>query len=256
MAPRQTKKSQTPAPAQTVEDMDLERELEALEAQTPLVEAPAPAKKARAPANSKAGVVAKKNASSSPAVATPAVASPTPATKAPAKARASKASAPSPAPSASTATTTSAPAKAPRAKAQPKAKASAPAPTTPVVTVDSADALEDTKGGKRTFKLVPNTVSPPVSEEQFGGSSAGRYVGNTPMQAAKKAFTQLARKAAKGGACEYTYTIQESTHNSDKKQRCYHGTRVKLETPQQVTRAGVVYNIEHSNVVRSVKVEA
>jgi hypothetical protein len=73
------------------------------------------------------------------------------------------------------------------------------------------------------------------------------------MQAAKKCFTQLSRKTASGKECEFTYTIQESTQGSDKKQHTYHGSRVKLAEPEMVERAGTTYPINFKNHVKAVK---
>lgn len=73
------------------------------------------------------------------------------------------------------------------------------------------------------------------------------------MQAAKRAFTQLARKGYNGEACEIKFTIQECTQGKDKKQKTYRGERMELDTPQTIERGGQKYTIRYKNVVKSVK---
>ncbi len=132
---------------------------------------------------------------------------------------------------------------APKKAATPKKAAAKKAPKKEEAEVED---------GKRTFKLLVSSVNPPVEENQLSGSG-GRYVGRTPMQAAKKTFTQLARKVCGGEACDFTFTIQESTQGSDKKQFSYTGERVELEEPQTINRAGAEYAIRFKNNVKAVK---
>ena len=69
---------------------------------------------------------------------------------------------------------------------------------------------------KRTFKLITP-------------SGTGRYTGTNPKQAAKKAFTYLAKQ--KGGSKKIDFSIQETTKDGNKKVLHYSGKRTKLKTP-------------------------
>jgi len=71
----------------------------------------------------------------------------------------------------------------------------------------------------RNFKLV---------EPEFGGI----YTGNTPKQAATKAFTQLRKKHNKKGKIKFS--IKETTVDSTRKIFNYEGERSKLDTPSVV----------------------
>lgn len=119
-------------------------------------------------------------------------------------------------------------------------------------TAEDEDDASSSRGGERTFKLLLASVTPSVSDEKLLSGKGGRYVGKTPMQAAKKAFTQLARRVNEGAECEYTFTIQESTQGCKKAKRSYHGKRVKLDEPQTVQRSNTSYTIRFKNDVRSV----
>lgn len=55
--------------------------------------------------------------------------------------------------------------------------------------------------------------------------SGGRYMSDTPMGAAKKAFSQACSAKSKSKACSFTVTIQETTQNSAKKMYTYKVTR-------------------------------
>ncbi len=123
-------------------------------------------------------------------------------------------------------------------------------PATKKEPVPEQEKESEESSGKRTFKLLVNSVKPSVDDGQLNGNG-GRYVGKTPMQAAKKCFTQLCRKVALGKACEFAFTIQESTQGSEKKQRSYKGVRSELDEPQEIVRANTSYIIRFKNDVKS-----
>ncbi len=105
-----------------------------------------------------------------------------------------------------------------------------------------------TNAVKRTFRLLYQSVIPSINNVAI----AKHYVGKTPMQAAKKAFTLLARNQYDGHACECTFTIQESTQGSNKKRRTYYGKRVELDEPQTIERNGAQYTVRFSNIVKQI----
>lgn len=53
----------------------------------------------------------------------------------------------------------------------------------------------------------------------------GRYIGDTPIQAVKKAFSKVCKNKKKHGTCSYIITIREMTQNSLKKEYTYKVTR-------------------------------
>ena len=71
----------------------------------------------------------------------------------------------------------------------------------------------------RNFKLI---------EPDIGGT----YTGNTPKQAAAKAFTQLRKQNNKKG--KVNFSIKETTSGSARKIFNYEGQRNKLDTPSVV----------------------
>lgn len=94
---------------------------------------------------------------------------------------------------------------------------------------------------KRRFRLV----------EPMNG---GIYTGRTPGQAAQKAFSCLAKKN-KNSKKEISFSIQETTQDSKRKETHYKGKRIKLKEPtvrvirsRDGTEQEVVY--EYKNQVR------
>ena len=95
----------------------------------------------------------------------------------------------------------------------------------------------------RTFKIT-----------KMGGKSVnetGRYHGESPLQAAKKAFGQYCRHSGKRVCKSTSFTLQETTQNSKQKSFHYVGKRVKLRDPvERSPRGADPYTIKHENVVR------
>lgn len=105
---------------------------------------------------------------------------------------------------------------------------------------------------KRYFKLV-NTKT---------GEFSGRYVGDTPKQAASKSFTKLVQSYKKNNKKipgKMPLVIRESTRGKNRKYYAYDASRVKLDTPSklQITDQNgdtkhIVYH--YRNIVRKIKV--
>ncbi len=116
---------------------------------------------------------------------------------------------------------------------------------------------DEEEPGKRYFKILTDTIrsedNSPDVEEGTLSSGGGRYTGRNPMQAAKKAFTRIARAATEGGECTYIFSIQETTQGSVKKVFTYKGVREELETPQIIKKGETEYKIRFRSVVRSYK---
>lgn len=107
------------------------------------------------------------------------------------------------------------------------------------------EALPKTEKSKRVFK-----VTEPKDDTSKNG---GRYNGTQPAQAAKKAFSQLAKRLHGNDPCEIRFSIQECTQGSDKKVYVYVGQRTKLDTPQVINKAGSEYQVSFVNKVKAIK---
>lgn len=81
--------------------------------------------------------------------------------------------------------------------------------------------------GKRSFKIV--------AIDGKDVEDSGRYTGSSPLQAGRKAFTQICRKS-KAKTCKKVFTVQESTNGSAKKQYTYRGERILLKEPKDTKR--------------------
>jgi hypothetical protein len=89
-------------------------------------------------------------------------------------------------------------------------------------------------GDKRSFKIVEVAdARSPKGKHNLGG----RYLGSTPLSAAKKAFTRVCRDSAIRGQCTFVIKIQETTRGSNGKIFAYKGKRVM--NPVTVMRNGV-----------------
>lgn len=107
--------------------------------------------------------------------------------------------------------------------------------------IDSIASLKISSSKKpkqRSFKVIVSTVKivkgtnvewETLLMDLFKGEEFyGRYLGDSPNQAAKKAFTQIFRKL-KNKVLEDTdiiFTLKESTQDSDKKEYTYKGMAI------------------------------
>ena len=120
----------------------------------------------------------------------------------------------------------------------------------------SKKAPKKGEAGKRYFKILAKSIeskgSPAIKPDALS-SGGGRYTGNNPMQAAKKAFTRISRAGAPGGECSYVFKIQETTQGSAKKIFEYEGIREELAKPQAIKKGDTEYFIRFHSKVRSYK---
>lgn len=143
---------------------------------------------------------------------------------------------------------------------KPKAKTSPPKKAAPKAKAKKASSDEEETGsGNRFFKIVATSIEPQKGSPEIPESAlsfkGGRFKGRNPMQAAKKAFTGLCNiahsKLKYEGECSYIFTIQETSQGSKKKEFTYIGERLRLETPQKVTKNGTEYFVRFRSPVRS-----
>lgn len=146
------------------------------------------------------------------------------------------------------------PAAAPKATPKPRAKSAttpkpkaAPKPRVPKNVVPEAssaegDATADADPTKRHFRvqvgsIVPQDGSPAVDVANLS-AKGGNYISKTPMQAAKKAFTKIAKASGVtgDGSVSYQFTMEESTRGSAKKSFTYVGVSSKLEVPTVISK--------------------
>ena len=101
---------------------------------------------------------------------------------------------------------------------------------------------------KRSFKVV-------VGEIKFNGCvgndeeiKEGRYLGKSPLQAAKKAFTQICRikKIKPKDMCEIIFAIKETTRDSKTQGKIfrYKGVRTRENPPKKITKISDMNNIK------------
>lgn len=117
-------------------------------------------------------------------------------------------------------------------------------------------STKKSEAGKRFFKILADSIESkgsPAIDATALSSNGGRYTGNNPMQAAKKAFTRISRAGAPGGECTYVFKIQETTQGSAKKIFEYEGIREELEKPQPIKKGDTEYFIRFRSRVRSYK---
>jgi hypothetical protein len=148
-----------------------------------------------------------------------------------------------------------------KAPAKKKAPPKKPVKKAPVSKKASTKTTEEgDKPGTRYFRINLDSIkaednSPNVQLEDLS-KGGGRYTGRNPMQAAKKAFTRIAKAGddkKNKSECAYIFSIQETTQGSTKKVFVYRGTRRALETPQVVKKGDTTYNIYFDSDVRAYK---
>lgn len=113
--------------------------------------------------------------------------------------------------------------------------------------------VKKTEKRKRYFKLL----------DKGGSKSIGRYTGETPKQAASKAFTKLSQKLKNDGKKipkENQIFLRESTRGSNRKVYGYSASKNKLKTPQELhikdkvtgEKKTIIYN--YRNNIRKIAV--
>jgi|TARA_B000000475_G_scaffold271541_1_gene269641 hypothetical protein len=96
-------------------------------------------------------------------------------------------------------------------------------------------------GEKRTFTVESSNIQ----------KSGGRYTSKTPNAAAKKAASQLFKKAAKSKT-QITFELRETTKGEDKKIHKYTAKRVKLAKPKVITIMGNEITYRYTVQVKAV----
>jgi len=92
---------------------------------------------------------------------------------------------------------------------------------------------------KRTFTIDSSNVQ----------EKGGRYTSKNPLSAAKKAASQLFKKATKTNhktKKQITFILRETTSGSEKKKKKYVAKRVKLSKPKIIEIMGtkITYNFK------------
>lgn len=102
---------------------------------------------------------------------------------------------------------------------------------------------------KRQFRLCVGSISPSCSFEPKAGTTVK---GRTPMQAAKKIFTQICRASGEG---EHSYSFSIIDIENEAKEFRYSGERTKLESPETIVKnkGNTSYEIYFKNIVKAVK---
>ena len=126
-------------------------------------------------------------------------------------------------------------------------------------TIDEDVQVANATKKRRMFKLLVENVEPAIDVNVFS-DHGGRYTGNSPEQAAKKALTQLVRRCTEkeNKECSFTFTMAETTSGSARRQFTYIGEVKRLEVPRVVNRTDkngktISYEVNYSPSVHSVK---
>lgn len=93
------------------------------------------------------------------------------------------------------------------------------------------------KDGVRSFTVVTSSVR---------GSNGGRYLARTPILAAKKAFSQLCKKAGLKVCANRKFTLKEITSGSSGKEYVYMASKMKLRKPIDVGQ----YEVKYKTIVK------
>jgi hypothetical protein len=78
----------------------------------------------------------------------------------------------------------------------------------------------------------------------------GRYMGETPMAAAKKAFSQVCQTKGIKGSCTLKIKIHETTSGSNKKE--YHYRVSRVSDYREVERDGQLIEYRYSIKIKSI----
>lgn len=103
----------------------------------------------------------------------------------------------------------------------------------------------DTK--ERTFKI--ESIDSSSADFDFANKKFGRYKGDGPLQAAKKAFTQICRKMKVEGDLHVSFTTRETTCNGNNKGKVYHYKGERTEDPKPICKNSNSKIIEKNDFV-------
>ena len=114
---------------------------------------------------------------------------------------------------------------------------------------------------KRSFKLITGSVIPVHNCKSVKLSllREGRYLGEFPLQAAKKTFTQICRVLEIDHSCVLEFSIVETTRSSKSRGKIftYTGERKMENIPKEVTKqtknGPITYYIKYNNIITSLR---
>jgi len=90
--------------------------------------------------------------------------------------------------------------------------------------------------------------------KEADGTFRGRYLGESPYQAANKALSELIRKDKNVNTDNINFTLIESTKGSKNKEHKYQGKRIKLNEPiTYKTKNGVSVEKKYKNELKKIK---
>ena len=95
------------------------------------------------------------------------------------------------------------------------------------------------KNGYRSFTIINATKKDGCTTKFHGG----KYISKSPMNAAKKAFSELCRVKDIRGVCTLNVSIQETTQGSNNKVYTYRLHRKKLKNPIIMTPTQIAYDL-------------
>lgn len=78
-----------------------------------------------------------------------------------------------------------------------------------------------------------------------GGRFTGKYHSQAAKKVARSLFKQLPRKR------QISFTLRETTQDSDKKEKSYVATKVKLDKPVVVKRGDVTITVKYEYLVKA-----
>ena len=90
--------------------------------------------------------------------------------------------------------------------------------------------------------------------KEADGSFRGRYLGESPYQAANKALSEIIRKDKDVNTNNINFTLIESTKGSKNKEHKYQGKRIKLnKTIIYQTKNGINVEKKYKNELKKIK---
>ena len=90
--------------------------------------------------------------------------------------------------------------------------------------------------------------------KEADGTFRGRYLGESPYQAANKALSEIIRKDKDVNTNDINFTLIESTKGSKNKEHKYQGKRIKLNEPiTYQTKNGINVEKKYKNELKKIK---
>lgn len=104
----------------------------------------------------------------------------------------------------------------------------------------------------RCFSIDMRNLDPLIDPDQLPCARGGRFRGPTPMQAAKKAFTQLCRASNVDPDTQdisFDFILIDKTEGSANNRFRFRGSRRRLAEPQTISKGGQTFEIRYQNQV-------